>query len=141
MPSYDGAPNVAKAAPGLVQMEDVILTVESANEILADKAVALTARQALKYRDVWDVWFLTNKLDAQIDRDMVADKFADYGTPNVGTKAKQRREELTETATGKAFLDEMIRFLSAKRVAEISNAGLHKSILGASADLIARAVL
>jgi len=47
VPSYDSAPNVAKAVPGLVQMEDVILTVESANEILADKAVALTARQAL----------------------------------------------------------------------------------------------
>ena len=69
MPSYDGGPNVAKTAPGLVQMEDVILTVESANEILADKAVVLTARQALKYRDVWDVWFLTNKLDAEIDRE------------------------------------------------------------------------
>ena len=141
VPSYDGGPNVAKAAPGLVQMEDVILTVESANEILADKAVALTARQALKYRDVWDVWFLTNKLDAQIDRDMVANKFADYGTPNVDTKAKQRQQELTKPATEKAFLDEMTRFLPAKRVTEISSAGLHKSILATSADLIARAVL
>ena len=71
---------MAKAVPGLVQMEDVVLTVESANEILADKAVALTARQALKYRDVWDVWYLTNKLNAQIERDVVANKFADYGT-------------------------------------------------------------
>jgi predicted nucleotidyltransferase component of viral defense system len=141
VPSYDSGPNVAKTVPGLVQIQDVILSVESANEILADKAVALTARQALKYRDVWDVWYLTNKLNAQIDRSMVADKFADYGTSNVDTKAKQRQEELTKTATGKAFLDEMTRFLPAKRVAEISSAGLHKSILAASADLIARAVL
>jgi predicted nucleotidyltransferase component of viral defense system len=122
-------------------MEDVILTVESANEILADKAVALTARQTLKYRDVWDVWFLTNKLNAQIDRDMVANKFADYGTSNVDTKAKQRQEELAKAATEKAFLDEMTRFLPAKRVSEINNAGLHKSILTASANLIFRAVL
>lgn len=141
VPSYDSGPNVAKAVPGLVQMEDVILTVESANEILADKAVALTARQTLKYRDVWDVWFLTNKLNAQIDRDMVANKFADYGTSNVDTKAKQRQEELAKAATEKAFLDEMTRFLPAKRVSEINNAGLHKSILTASANLISRALL
>jgi predicted nucleotidyltransferase component of viral defense system len=141
VPSYDSGPNVAKAVPGLVQMEDVVLTVESADEILADKAVALTARQALKYRDVWDVWYLVNKLNAQIDRGMVANKFADYGTSNVGAKAKQRQEELTKASTEKAFLDEMTRFLPTKRVSEINNAGLHKSIIAASADLISRAVL
>jgi predicted nucleotidyltransferase component of viral defense system len=141
VPSYDSGPNVAKAVPGLVQMEDVVLTVESANEILADKAVALTARQALKYRDVWDVWYLVNKLNAQIDRSMVANKFADYGTSNVDAKAKQRQEELTKTSTEKAFLDEMTRFLPTRRVLEISNAGLHKSIIAASANLISRAVL
>jgi predicted nucleotidyltransferase component of viral defense system len=141
VPSYDSGPNVAKAVLGLVQIEDVVLTVESANEILADKAVALTARQVLKYRDVWDVWYLTNKLNAKIDRSMVANKFTDYRTSNVETKAKQRQEELTKAATEKGFLDEITRFLPAKRVSEISNAGLHKSILAASADLIRRAVL
>jgi predicted nucleotidyltransferase component of viral defense system len=141
VPSYDSGPNMAKAIPGLVQMEDVVLAVESANEILADKAVALTARQALKYRDVWDVWYLTNKLNAQIERGMVANKFADYGTSNVDAKARQRQEELTKASTEKAFLDEITRFLPAKRVSEISNAGLHKSILSASADLITHAVL
>lgn len=141
VPSYDNGPNMAKAVPGLVQMQDVILSVESANEILADKAVALTARQVLKYRDVWDVWYLTNKLNAQVERHMVANKFADYGTSNVDAKAKQRQDELTKPVTEKAFLDEMTRFLPAKRVAEISGAGLHKSILAASAKLIARAVL
>jgi predicted nucleotidyltransferase component of viral defense system len=141
VPSYDSGPNVAKAVPGLVQMEDVVLTVESTNEILADKAVALIARQALKYRDVWDVWYLVNKLNAQIDRGIVANKFADYGTSNLDAKAKQRQEELTKASTEKAFLDEMTRFIPTKRVSEINNAGLHKSIIAASADLISRAVL
>jgi predicted nucleotidyltransferase component of viral defense system len=141
VPSYDREPHVAKAVPGLVQMEDVILTAESANEILADKAVALTARQALKYRDVWDVWYLIDKLNAHIERDMVASKFADYGTSDVAAKAKQRRAELRKPSTAKAFLDEMKRFLPAKRVSEISPVGLHRSILAASADLIDTAVL
>lgn len=141
VPSYDSQANVAKAIPGLVQMEDIILTVESAHEILADKAVALTARQALKYRDVWDVWYLTNKLNAQVNRDMVAKKFADYGTADIYAKAKQRREQLTSELIAKAFLVEMKRFLPAKRVSEIDRAGLQQSILATSVDLIDRAVL
>ena len=141
VPSYDGGPNVARATQGLVQMQDVILTAESANEILADKAVALTARQVLKYRDAWDVWYLVNKLNAQADRDIVTRKFADYGTSDVGAKAKQRREELAKSSTAKLFLDEMRRFLPAKRVAEMSDAGLHQAILAASGELIRRAVL
>jgi predicted nucleotidyltransferase component of viral defense system len=141
VPSYDSGPNVAKATEGLVQIQDVILQVESANEILADKAVALTARDALKYRDVWDVWFLINKLSAEVGGDIVARKFADYGTSDIQARAKQRCGELAGDSTAKAFLDEMKRFLPAKRVAEISAAGLHKTILVASADLIRRAVL
>jgi predicted nucleotidyltransferase component of viral defense system len=141
VPSYDSGPNVVKATEGLVQMQDVILRVESANEILADKAVALTARAALKYRDVWDVWFLINKLNAQADRDIVARKFTDYGTSDVQAKAKQRLDELARDSTARSFLDEMKRFLPAKRVAEISDAGLHKAILAASGELIKRAVL
>jgi predicted nucleotidyltransferase component of viral defense system len=141
VPSYDNEPNVAKATQGLVQIQDVILRVESANEILADKAVALTAREVLKYRDVWDVWYLVNKLNAQADRDIVARKFADYGASDVQRKAQQRREELLRSSTAKLFLDEMRRFLPAKRVAEMTDAGLHQAVLTASGELIERAVL
>jgi predicted nucleotidyltransferase component of viral defense system len=56
VPSYDFKPVAVGITPGLVQIQDVILNAETANEILADKAVALTARTALKFRDVWDVW-------------------------------------------------------------------------------------
>jgi predicted nucleotidyltransferase component of viral defense system len=141
VPSYDSGPNVAKVTQGLVQMQDVILTVESANEILADKAVALTAREVLKFRDVWDVWYLVNKLNAQADRDIVTRKFADYGTSDVKAKAKQRRDDLAKGSTAKLFLDEMRRFLPAKRVAEMSDAALQQTILGASSELIRCAVL
>jgi predicted nucleotidyltransferase component of viral defense system len=141
VPSYDGVPNVARVRQGLVQVQDVILMTESANEILADKAVALTARKVLKYRDVWDAWYLLNKLNAQADRDLVARKFADYGTSDVEAKAKQRREDLAKGSTLKSFLDEMRRFLPAKRIAEMNSTGLHRMILAASGELIERKVL
>jgi len=141
VPSYDSGPGLARVTQGLVQVQDVILAVESADEILADKAVALTAREVLKYRDVWDVWYLVKKLNAQADRDVVTRKFADYGTSDVEAKAGRTRKELAKTSTAKLFLDEMKRFLPAKRVAEMSDIGLQQSILAASRALLERAVL
>jgi hypothetical protein len=104
VPSNDNRPRVVRVTPGLVQIQDVILAVESPNEILADKAVALVAREVLKYRDVWDVWYLVNRLDARVDGNLVQRKFADYGTADIETRARRRREELGTESTAKAFL-------------------------------------
>jgi hypothetical protein len=90
---------------------------------------------------VWDVWYLVNKLNAQADRDIVNRKFADYGTSDFETKARRRLDQVTKASTAKSFLKEMRRFLPAKRVAEMDDAGLHHSILAASGELIRRAVL
>ena len=95
----------------------------------------------MKYRDVWDVWYLTNKLNAQADRDIVIRKFADYGTSNIEVKARQRCKDLAEDFTAELFLDEIKRFLPAKRVAKMRDAGLHQAILVASSELIKRVVL
>jgi predicted nucleotidyltransferase component of viral defense system len=141
VPSYDSTPNMARATPGLAQVQDIVLAVESANEILADKAVALTARKALKYRDVWDVWFLINRLNAEADRNIVTRKFADYGTSVVQAKAERRREDLAKSSTAQSFLDEMRRFLPARRIADVASAGLHRTMLAVSGELLRRAVL
>jgi predicted nucleotidyltransferase component of viral defense system len=141
VPSYDNKPRVVRVTPGLVQIQDVILAVESPNEILADKAVALVARDVLKYRDVWDVWYLVNRLDAHVDRNLVQHKFADYGTIDIETRARRRREELMKDCTAKAFLGEMKRFLPSRRVAELTEMGVHHAVLADSGELIKRAVL
>lgn len=141
VPSYDAKPLTVNATPGLVQIQDVILNVETANEILADKAVALTARATLKFRDVWDVWFLVNKLGASPDREMVLKKFADYGTTEIAVKANARLDELIKDATATAFYTEMKRFLPSARVAQMSQMNLQRAILSDSADLIRKAVL
>jgi predicted nucleotidyltransferase component of viral defense system len=139
VPAYETKPMPVRATPGLVQVQDVILTAETPNEILADKAVALTAREVLKFRDVWDVWFLQNKLDAKVDREIVQKKY--YGTSDMEAKAEKRLAELSSEATANAFLSEMKRFLPAKRVAQLSETGLQHSILTESGDLLRRAVL
>ena len=141
VPSYDCGPNVVTATPGLAQVEDVILTVERPDEILADKAVALTAREVMKYRDAWDVWYLINKLNAEADREVVRRKFADYGVADVDAKAKHRCEELAKLRSGKALLEEMRRFLPAKRIAETRNTGLPRGMLATCEHLIEQVVL
>jgi predicted nucleotidyltransferase component of viral defense system len=141
VPSYDSKPLTVNATPGLVQIQDVILNVETANEILADKAVALTARTALKFRDVWDVWFLANKLGATPDREMVRKKFADYGTSDIAAKAKARLDELAKDATATAFYAEMKRFLPSARVTQMSQMNLQRTMLSDSADLIRKTVV
>jgi predicted nucleotidyltransferase component of viral defense system len=141
VPAYDMKPVPVRTTPGLVQVQDVILNVETIHEILADKAVALTLRETLKYRDVWDVWYLQTILNAAVDREVVQKKFVDYGSTGTEQKAEKRVAELSKDATANAFLAEMKRFLPAKRVNQISQAGLHHSILAESGDLLRRAVL
>jgi predicted nucleotidyltransferase component of viral defense system len=141
VPSYDSKPLTVSAAPDLVQIQDVILSVETPSEILADKAVALTARAVLKFRDVWDVWFLVNKLGATPDREMVRKKFADYSTSNIAVKAKTRLEELAQDATAAAFYAEMKRFLPSERVTRMAQMNLQRTMLSDSADLIRKTVV
>jgi predicted nucleotidyltransferase component of viral defense system len=141
VPSYDSKPLTVSATPGLVQIQDVILNAETPNEILADKAVALTARAALKFRDVWDVWFLVNKLGATPDREVVLKKFADYGTTDIAVKANARLDELAKDATATAFYTEMKRFLPSARVAQMSQMNLQRAMLSDSADLIRKTVV
>ena len=141
VPSYDFKPAVVGVTPGLVQIQDVILNTETANEILADKAVALTARTVLKFRDVWDVWYLINKLGAAANREIVLKKFADYGTTDIKAKANARLEELAREATVTAFYTEMRRFLPSARVAQMSQMNLQNTMLAESADLIRKTVV
>jgi len=136
VPSYDCKPLTVSATPGLVQIQDVILNAETPNEILADKAVALIARAALKFRDVWDVWFLVNKLGAAPDREMVLKKFADYGTLDIAAKVNARLNELRKDATATAFYAEMRRFLPSARIAQMSQMNLQRAMLSDSADLV-----
>lgn len=140
-PSHDSKPLTVNATLGLVQIEDVILNVETANEIFADKAVALTARAALKFRDVWDVWFLVNKLGATPDREMVSKKFADYGTSDIAAKAGARLDELAKDATATTFYAEMKRFLHSARVTQMSQMNLQRTMLSDSADLVRKTVV
>lgn len=136
VPSYDHAPRPIRSSIRLTGLPTTILRAETPREILADKAVALTARAALKHRDVWDVWFLTEDLKAKLDLDLVTRKFADYGVATVAERVEARIAELATPEAEAGFLSEMARFLPAQQVAQMNRFGMHRAMLGASADLL-----
>jgi len=136
VPSYDNGPRIVRSGVRTAQVQPVYLRVETPREILADKAVALTARAVLKHRDVWDVWFLQDALKAGLDVDMVSRKFGDYGTPDPEARALARIDELAGPKASVDFLAEMRRFLPSRDVEQMERFGMHHAMLEASAGLL-----
>ncbi|MBC7187106.1 MAG: nucleotidyl transferase AbiEii/AbiGii toxin family protein [Calditrichaeota bacterium] len=76
-------------------------------ELLAEKLAALCGRRYLKGRDIFDIWYLTEVLNAPLDRDLVARKFQDYRV-RLSSESIRRRMALTASSSLTA---EMARFL------------------------------
>ncbi len=53
--------------------------VESREEILADKVVAVAFREFIKGRDLWDIFFLSAQRGVAFRADLMAQKVSDYG--------------------------------------------------------------
>ncbi|MBC8946165.1 nucleotidyl transferase AbiEii/AbiGii toxin family protein [Xenorhabdus indica] len=90
---------------------DTLIHVETLDEIMADKLIALPAtRNYVSHRDIWDLVWLQQQ-NAKLDTDLVKKKIADYKLTNFTTLLEQCRQSLPEVITGQAFMAEMERFL------------------------------
>ncbi len=141
VPSYDNSAAVVTNRFLLPDIPNIILRVEQPMEILADKAVALTARPVLKHRDIWDIWFLRRQLGAKVNRAMTESKIKDYKTVDAVDKARDRIDLLSEARTEIEFIAEMSRFLPQTRVDEIRAFALPKTIMSEAATFLREAVL
>jgi predicted nucleotidyltransferase component of viral defense system len=90
---------------------DLIVLVESLDEILADKLVSLPACTAyVRHRDIWDMHWLRQQ-GARPDATMVARKIRDYGVADYGDLNALLIERLSGIVQGKEFRDQMSRFI------------------------------
>jgi predicted nucleotidyltransferase component of viral defense system len=90
---------------------DLIVLVESLDEILADKLVSLPANTAyVRHRDIWDMHWLRQQ-GARPDAAMVASKIRDYGVEDYGALTTRLIERLPGIIHGKEFRDQMSRFI------------------------------
>jgi predicted nucleotidyltransferase component of viral defense system len=117
-------------------LRQILVAVETRREILADKIVALGAREFLKARDIWDIKFL---LDAGVlpDFALVAKKLVDYGWEPEAFKAKlaAKLEQLQVPQTAVAFHTEMTRFVDASAAAHLAGKQFADIFLRRSFDL------
>lgn len=90
---------------------DLLILVESLDEILADKLVSLVECTAyIRHRDIWDLHWLRQQ-GAKMDPELVRSKRNDYGATQYAAKAEQLIERLPAIIQGKDFKDQMSRFI------------------------------
>lgn len=122
VPSYDQRPMMLRNHYGVdMGTSGLILQVESREEILADKLMALALWPGrIKNRDLWDiVWLKQQGIILPID--LLAKKITDYyhSAESFVPLLDRRRELLNgDASTHMAFNQEMKRFLPANLVAE-----------------------
>lgn len=93
---------------------DIIMRVESREEIVADKIVSFYDSSYTRYRDLWDLnWlYVTSRLDLGAVSDLVALKCEDYAMdvdPHELITASGRR--MAQALPDPAFVEQMGRFL------------------------------
>jgi len=90
---------------------DLIVLVESPDEILADKLVSLPSNTSyVRHRDIWDMHWLRQQ-GARLDRAMLLRKVQDYGIEDYPQLTARFIEQLPAIVHGKDFRDQMSRFI------------------------------
>lgn len=90
---------------------DLIVLVESLDEILADKLVSLPACTAyVRHRDIWDLHWLRQQ-GAHPDAELIWRKVRDYGVEDYPALVLELIGRLHAIVYGKEFHDQMLRFI------------------------------
>ena len=94
---------------------DLLIVVESLDEIMADKLLALAAsRKKVRHRDIWDLAWLRQR-GAEVRPELVGRKIADYGVEDYPALLDSLIEKMPSIIGGKPFREEMKRFLPEDR--------------------------
>lgn len=90
---------------------DLLVPAETLDEVMADKLVSLVnTDRYVRNRDIWDLRWLAQR-GAAADPEILRRKIADYGVESYTERARETAARLPEIVAGRAFIDEMRRFL------------------------------
>ncbi|MDR1013971.1 MAG: nucleotidyl transferase AbiEii/AbiGii toxin family protein [Coriobacteriales bacterium] len=100
--------------------ENILLPVETPGELLADKLVSLATAKAVRYRDIWDLrWIsLYPRADFSDVSDLVTRKVSDYRVTGFRARAESMCEKLPGIVESDAFLFNMQRFIEPETLNE-----------------------
>ena len=89
-----------------------LVMTESIDEILVDKLVSLPSCSYIRYRDIWDIAWLTQApRSAECDPEVLASKIADYAIGSYEEKVHDLVDRLPEIVRSTNCLDALRRFL------------------------------
>ncbi len=139
VPAYESAPLLLQPRYGFLSdaYSDIALRVESLNEIMADKVVALVGRSHLKARDLWDLRWLAQK-GLTPGLELVRAKLEDYGIIlDVDRRIEAAIERLRAPGAPDAFAKEMLRFVTPSLGARLfGRAGLSRPWLDQAVEVL-----
>ncbi len=92
--------------------DDILITVESLNEIMADKLISLAAAGYVRHRDIWDLSWIQQQ-GASIHPELVENKIEDYQVAGYFTLIENIINQCPSIINGDSFKNEMRRFLPA----------------------------
>ncbi len=96
----------------------ILVNTETLAEIMADKVLAFPAStKNIRYRDIWDLAWLVQQ-GATLDPGLVERKIEDYGVADYPGLLGNAIDRLPGIIHGKAFHDQMLRFIDADTLAQ-----------------------
>lgn len=135
VPSYQSEPNIWPVIlPPHMNLEPsltVVLDVETPTEIMADKIVALSCRNHIKHRDIWDYHMLKSQGVSE-DQRLIKQKIKDYGInlEMLYASLKQKKAKLSSPELiKKDFWKEMERFVFPGQADQIKKSGLDSTMI------------
>ncbi|MGS2722652.1 nucleotidyl transferase AbiEii/AbiGii toxin family protein [Porticoccus sp. GXU_MW_L64] len=119
--------------------DSLAVPVESTQEILADKLVSLpTCTRYIRHRDIWDIAWLSQK-GATLDCELIERKLGDYGVDDYQSLVQNCLKKLPGIVKGKAFLDQMQRFLPIDVVERtLHQEAFYKHLVSVNSELLAK---
>lgn len=121
--------------------DDLLVIVESMEEVMADKLVSLVNTQKyIRYRDIWDVQWLRQQ-GAELEPTLVRDKIRDYGVVAYAEKAERLMERLPKIVSGPEMHKEMRRFLPQESLARTFDRSGFRGFLSRETVEILRSVV
>lgn len=90
---------------------DMLILTESLDEIMTDKIIAyVSSQKMIRYRDLWDLRWLKQH-NASLSKDFFIRKIKDYQIEDYKSLLAKSKENLEAVIRGKAFVDQMSRFI------------------------------
>tara|TARA_R110002110_G_scaffold383245_2_gene594572 strand:- start:3806 stop:4699 length:894 start_codon:yes stop_codon:yes gene_type:complete len=113
VPAYSRVPQALKKNYEFLPdgYEDMLVLVESLDEVMADKIVSFVACQRyVRHRDIWDLRWLKQQ-GAVLNIDYVSSKIKDYKVNRYQETVIKMIDRLPDIINGKPFIDEISRFI------------------------------